>query len=78
MVTVEEHSVSGGLGEACARVVAEAGLAVALRTMGLPDEETVTGSQSEILGHYGICADGLASAARELLAAARAGRTMTR
>ncbi len=71
IVTVEEHSVFGGLGEACARVVAEAGLAVALRTMGLPDEETAAGSQSEILAHYGICPDGLASVARELLAAAR-------
>jgi transketolase len=78
MVTVEEHSVSGGLGEACARVVAEAGLAVALRAMGLPDEETVAGSQGEILGHYGICPDGLASAARGLLAAARAGGATTR
>lgn len=78
MVTVEEHSLSGGLGEACARIVAEAGLAVALRTMGLPDEETVAGSQSEILGHYGISADGVASIARELLIAARAGGAMTR
>lgn len=67
IVTVEEHSLSGGLGEACARLVAESGRAVAFRAMGLPDEETVPGGQSEILGHYGICPDGLASAARELL-----------
>jgi transketolase len=78
IVTVEEHSVSGGLGEACARVVAEAGFTVALRTMGVPDEETVTGAQDEILAHYGICPDGLASVARELLAAARAGKATTR
>jgi transketolase len=74
IVTVEEHSVSGGLGEACAAVLAEAGLAVPLRRMGLPDEETVPGSQAEILAHYGIDAEGLAKAARALLARARGAR----
>jgi len=73
VVTVEEHAASGGLGEACARVVAEAGLAVKLRVMGVPDQETVTGSQDEILAHYGICPDGLATVARELLAATEEG-----
>jgi transketolase len=68
IVTVEEHSVAGGLGEACAAVLAEASLAVPLRRMGLPDEETVTGSQAEILAHYGISPEGLAVAARALLA----------
>lgn len=67
IVTVEEHSVSGGLGEACAAVLAQAGLTVPLRIMGLPDEETVSGSQAEILGHYGISPWGLATAARALL-----------
>jgi transketolase len=67
IVTVEEHSVAGGLGEACAAVLAEAGLAVPLRRMGLPDEETVPGAQLEILAHYGISAEGLAAAARSLL-----------
>jgi transketolase len=67
IVTVEEHSVAGGLGEACAAVLAEAGLSVPLRRMGLPDEETVPGSQAEILEHYGISPHGLATVARALL-----------
>jgi len=67
IVTVEEHSTSGGLGEACAAVLAEAGLSVPLRRMGLPDEETFPGSQAEILEHYGICPEGLAAAARALV-----------
>jgi transketolase len=66
IVTVEEHSISGGLGEACAAVLAEAGLSVPLRRMGLPDEETFPGSQAEILEHYGISPEGLAAAARAL------------
>jgi transketolase len=66
VVTVEEHSRSGGLGEACAAVLAQSGLRVRLRIMGLPDEETVPGSQARILEHYGISPEGLAVAARAL------------
>jgi transketolase len=74
IVTVEEHSVSGGLGEACAALLAEAGVSVPLRRMGLPDEETVPGPQAEILAHYGVSPDGLAAAARTLVAGARRAR----
>jgi transketolase len=66
VVTVEEHSRSGGLGEACAAVLAQSGLRVRLRIMGLPDAETVPGSQARILEHYGISPEGLAAAARAL------------
>jgi transketolase len=71
IVTVEEHSTSGGLGEACAAILAEAGLSVRLRRMGLPDEETFPGSQAEILEHYGISPHGLAAVARALVEATR-------
>lgn len=67
VVTVEEHSVCGGLGEACAGVLMQAGLSVPFEIVGLPDEYTVTGSQEEIFEHYGISAEGLARTARETL-----------
>jgi transketolase len=38
VVTVEEHSVTGGLGSAVADVLAEAGCACVFRKHGLPDE----------------------------------------
>ena len=38
-------------------------------TAGLKTEYTVTGSQMEIFGHYGLTADGLASTARALVTA---------
>ncbi|PTY07552.1 transketolase [Opitutaceae bacterium EW11] len=60
LVTVEEHSVHGGLGEACAALIAEAGLARRFGIAGLPDEDTVTGSQAEIFRHYGLTMEGLA------------------
>ncbi|MHC4167006.1 MAG: transketolase family protein [Planctomycetota bacterium] len=67
IVTVEEHSVCGGLGEACAGVLMQAGLNVPFKIVGLPDEYTVTGSQVEIFEHYGISADGLARTAKAML-----------
>jgi len=67
VVTVEEHSVCGGLGEACAGVLMQAGLSVPFSIVGLPDEYTMTGSQVEIFEHYGISAEGLARTAKALL-----------
>jgi transketolase len=67
VVTVEEHSVHGGLGEACAAVVLQAGLSPAFRIVGLPGEDTVTGSQADIFRHYGMTMEGLVNAARDTL-----------
>ncbi|MBN1865980.1 transketolase family protein [Candidatus Sumerlaeota bacterium] len=67
MVTVEEHCVFGGLGEACAAVLMQAGVSIPFRIVGFPDEYTMTGSQLEIFGHYGISPEGLAKTARALL-----------
>lgn len=67
IITVEEHSVFGGLGEACAAVLLQGGAAVPFRIVGFPDEHMVTGSQTEIFNHYGISPHGLAATARQLL-----------
>jgi transketolase len=67
IITVEEHSVHGGLGEACAAVLMQAGAYVPFRIVGFPDEYMVTGSQADIFTHYGISPDGLAATARALL-----------
>ena len=61
IVTVEEHSVNGGLGEACASLLLQNGYGKPFKIMGIPDEYTVTGSQVEILNHYGLSAEGITS-----------------
>ena len=60
IVTVEEHSVNGGLGEACASYLLQHGYAKPFTIIGIPDEYTVTGSQTEIMNHYGISKQGIA------------------
>lgn len=67
IITVEEHSVYGGLGSACAEVLMEAGVSVPFKIVGIPDEYTVTGSQVDIFAHYGITPEGLADTALKLL-----------
>lgn len=67
LITVEEHSVYGGLGERCASILMEKRVSIPFKIVGFPDEYTVTGSQMEIFAHYGISPDGLAATARTLL-----------
>lgn len=67
VVTVEEHMINGGLGEACAAVIAQSGRACRFQIVGIPDEYTVTGSQADIFRHYGISMEGLADTMRGLL-----------
>jgi transketolase len=66
LITVEEHSVSGGLGEACASLLLQHGQSVRFQIVGFPDEYTMTGSQAELFRHYGISGLGLAQSARRL------------
>jgi transketolase len=67
LITVEEHSVHGGLGEACASLLLQSGLRTHFKIVGFPDAHTVTGSQQEIFQHYGIDGPGLAGTAHKLL-----------
>lgn len=67
VITSEEQMVYGGLGEACASVIAQAGVSCRFKIVGIPDEYTVTGSQADIFRHYGVSMEGLAQTALELL-----------
>lgn len=67
IITVEEHSVYGGVGEACASFLMQNSYRNRFAIMGIPDEYTVTGSQVEIFNHYGISENGIAKKALQLL-----------
>ncbi|MDR8389813.1 hypothetical protein NC796_01605 [Aliifodinibius sp. S!AR15-10] len=67
VITVEEHMINGGLGEACSAHLLESGYSVPFKRMGIPDEYTVTGPQNDILTHYGISEEGLTQTALEFL-----------
>ena len=67
VITVEEHSVNGGLGSRVASFLMQANIFRPVRIVGIPDEHTVTGSQGEIFEHYGISPEGLSQTALQLL-----------
>lgn len=67
ILTIEEHAVCGGLGEACASWLLQHGFCKPFRILGIPDEYTVSGSQLEIFAHYGLSEEGIAAQAAALL-----------
>ena len=67
IITVEEHSIYGGLGSRCASLLMQAGIHLPFKMIAFPDEDMVTGSQEEIFRHYGMSPDGLAESAKDLL-----------
>jgi transketolase len=67
IITVEEHSVYGGLGEACASFLLQKQYAKPFKILGIPDEYPVTGSQQEIFNHYGISEQGIYDEAKKIL-----------
>ncbi|WP_413806549.1 transketolase family protein [Streptomyces sp. OE57] len=66
LITAEEATTTGGLGAAVAGLVAQ-NHPVPMRILGVPRQFAPTGSTSFLLEHFGLTADGIAVAARELL-----------
>jgi transketolase len=66
IITVEEHSIHGGLGSLCASLLLQRGVCSHFKIIGIPDEYTITGSQAEIFEHYGITPQGLAQTAKQI------------
>ena len=77
IITVEEHSVYGGLGSTVASLLMDAQVCIPFKAVGIPDEYTVTGSQIEIFEHYGISPDGLANTAQQLLSSQPVGEIVS-
>ena len=72
MITVEENTLMGGFGSAVLELFAERGLTgCVVRRMGIPDEFAQHATQKELRHLYGIDAEGIVSAAREMLTGVR-------
>ncbi len=59
IITLEEHSIFGGLGGAVAEVVAGC-CPVKVKIIGIPDEPAIAGTTPEVFKYYGIHADTIA------------------
>ena len=65
IITVEEHSMFGGLGAMVTETLSEN--PVPVRIIGIPDENAVHGNNKEIFHHYGMDAEGIVKAAIDFL-----------
>ena len=59
IITVEDHTVIGGLGSAVAEVVVESGKACAFRRLGLQDHFSAIGLHEDLMAMYEIDANGI-------------------
>lgn len=67
VITVEDHSVIGGLGGAVAEVIAEGGRACAFRRLGLQDVFSPIGLHEDLMALHGTDANGIMSTVREVM-----------
>jgi transketolase len=72
VVTVEDHSVIGGLGSAIAEVMAEEACGKPLARLGLQDVFGVSGEGNALLDHFGMSADNIADTVQRLLSSSKA------
>lgn len=66
VITVENHSVVGGLGSAVAEALAEAGLGTRLRRLGLQDVYAHGASKTYLMREYGLDAAAIVRAVEDL------------
>lgn len=66
VVTVEEHSIFGGLGSAVAEVLSQK-KPTKMKILGLPDEPVYHGSSAEIKAHYGLDKNGIAHCLKSMI-----------
>ncbi|MEK4060012.1 MULTISPECIES: transketolase family protein [unclassified Paenibacillus] len=66
IITVEEHSIYGGLGAAVAEVVVQHH-PVPMKVLGIPDEPAIAGKTAEVFRHYGLTGGNIKQIALELI-----------
>lgn len=67
LVTVEEHSIYGGLGSLVSQITA-AKCPIRVKQIALPDGHLIPGTNTEVFCHYGMDAQGIAQTVRNTLA----------
>jgi transketolase len=67
VLTAENHSIVNGLGTAVAETIAEAGLAVRIRKLGIPDAFIECGSAAHLNEKYGLTASSITKAAKDMI-----------
>ncbi|NLB36996.1 MAG: transketolase family protein [Clostridiales bacterium] len=67
IITVEDHTIIGGLGSAVAEVIVESGKGCAFKQLGIKDEFAPIGLHEDIMSMLGIDSNGIIEAVREVM-----------
>ncbi|MDR1930999.1 MAG: transketolase family protein [Treponema sp.] len=67
ILVVEEHNVSGGLGDAVGGVIAESGKGCVFKKHGIQDEFAAIGYAEDLYAHYGLDSNGIISQVRSMM-----------
>lgn len=66
IITIEEHSIYGGLGSAVSEVVSQSH-PVPVKILGLPDEPAIAGKTAEVFEYYGLSVDNVKKVAIQMV-----------
>ena len=67
LITLEEHSINGGLGEKCASIISQKNIQISFKILGIPDEYMINGSQSDVLDYYDMHPEKISAIAKKML-----------
>jgi len=67
ILTIEEHNVVGGLGDAVASVIAESGKGCVFVKHGIYDTYAEIGYAEDLYAHYGLDANGIVDKVRGMM-----------
>lgn len=67
ILTIEEHNVIGGLGDAVGSVIAESGKGCVFKKHGLQDTFAAIGYAEDLYAYYGLDANGVVDKVREMM-----------
>ncbi len=67
ILTIEEHNIEGGLGDAVGSVIAESGKGCVFKKHGLYDEFATIGYAEDLYAHYALDANGIIEQVRSLM-----------
>ncbi|MDB2564711.1 transketolase family protein [Alphaproteobacteria bacterium] len=68
IISIEEHSIYGGLGEQCASLLAQHNINAKFQILGIPDEYMINGTQSDVLDYYNMSPEKIYNTVISLLA----------
>lgn len=66
IITIEEHSIYGGLGAAVSEVVCQTA-PTKMKILAIADEAPITGNTKEVFNYYGLTAENLVKVSEEIL-----------